>query len=69
MMEGIGHQGMAMPLSVDEFAYSIVQQAFADHYPTPAQELDLIIKPTWAHGSLADIDSLDLVPPSDKVII
>jgi hypothetical protein len=27
-MEGTGHHGMAMPLSMIEVAYSIVQQAF-----------------------------------------
>jgi hypothetical protein len=31
--------------------------------------LDLVLKPTWAQGSLADIDSLELVFPSDKAII
>jgi hypothetical protein len=69
MMEGTGHQGMAMPLFTTEVAYSIVQQASTDPDPTPAQELDLIIKPTWAQGSLADTDSLDLVFPLDESII
>ena len=35
-MEGIGHHGMAMPLSLVEVAYSIVQQASADLDLTPA---------------------------------
>jgi hypothetical protein len=69
MMEGIGHNGMAMPFSVEEVAYSIVQQAFVDPDPTPAKELDPVLEPIWAQGSLADTDSLDLVFPSDKVII
>jgi hypothetical protein len=43
MMEGTGHHGMAMPLSVTEVAYYTIQQAFADPDPTPAQELDLIL--------------------------
>jgi hypothetical protein len=68
-MEGTGNHGMAMPLSVEEFAYSIVQQVSANLDPTPTQELDLILKPTWAQGSLVDIDSLDLVFPSDEEII
>jgi hypothetical protein len=69
MMEGTGHHGMAMPLSMVEVVYSIVQQASADPDPTPAQELDPISEPTWARGSLADTDSLDLVLPSDEAII
>jgi hypothetical protein len=64
-MEGTGHPGMSMPLS----AYSLVQQALADTDPTPAQELDLTLEPIWAQGSLADIDSLDLVLPSDEAVI
>jgi hypothetical protein len=36
-MEGIGNSGMAMPLSVDEFAYNIVQQTSVDLNPIPAQ--------------------------------
>jgi hypothetical protein len=69
MMEGIGHHGMAMPLSMDEFAYSIVQQASVNPNMTPAQELDPVLEPIWAQGSLADIDSLDLVFPSYEAII
>jgi hypothetical protein len=69
MMEGTGHHGMAMPLSISEVAYSIVQQASADPDLTPAQELDPILEPTWAQGSLANTDSLDLVLPSDEAII
>jgi hypothetical protein len=60
---------MAITLSTEKIAYSIVQQAFADLDPTPAQELDLVLEPTWAQGSLVDIDSLDLVLPSDEAII
>jgi hypothetical protein len=69
MMEGIGHHGMAMPLSTTKVAYSLVQQASADPDPTPAQELDPILEPIWAQGSLADTDSLDLVFPLDEAII
>jgi hypothetical protein len=68
-MEGIGHPGMPMPLSATEVAYSLVQQASTDTDPTPAQELDPILDPIWAQGSLADTDSLDLVFPSDEVVI
>jgi hypothetical protein len=52
-----------------EFVYSIVQQASTNPDLTPAQELDTVPKPTWAQGSLADTDSLDLVLPSDEAII
>jgi hypothetical protein len=69
MMEGTGHHGMAMPLSMTEVVYSIVQQASMDPDLTPAQELDLVLEPIWAQGSLANTDSLDLVFPSDEVII
>jgi hypothetical protein len=60
---------MAMPLSMAEVAYSIVQQDFSDPDPTPAQELDLLLEPTWAQGSLVDTDSLELVLHLDEVII
>jgi hypothetical protein len=68
-MEGTGHHGMAMPLSMTEVAYSIVQQASTDLDPTPAQELDPILEPIWAQGSPATTDSLDLVFPSNEEII
>ena len=45
MMEGTGHPGMSMPLSIAEVAYSLLQQASVDTDPTPAQELDLILIP------------------------
>jgi hypothetical protein len=48
MMEGTRLHGMAMPLSMAEVAYSIVQQASANPDLTPAQELDLILEPIWA---------------------
>jgi hypothetical protein len=38
MMDGTGHPGMSMPLSVAEVAYSLVQQASANTNPTPTQE-------------------------------
>jgi hypothetical protein len=60
---------MAMPLSKVEVVYSIVQQASADPDPTPAQDLDPVLEPIWAQGSLTDTDSLELVLPSDKAII
>jgi hypothetical protein len=49
--------------------YSIVQQACADPNLTPAQELDTVLQPIWAQGSLAGTDSLELVFPSDEEII
>ena len=60
---------MAMPFFTIEVAYSIVQQASPDPDPTPTQELDPLLEPIWAQGSLATIDSLDLVLPSDKAVI
>jgi hypothetical protein len=64
-----GTSGMSMPLSAAEVAYSLVQQASANPDPTPAQELDPLLEPIWAQGSLANIDSLDLVLPSDEAVI
>jgi hypothetical protein len=68
-MDETGHSGMSIPLSVVEVAYSLVQQASANPEPTPAQELDPLLEPIWAQGSLANIDSLDLVLPSDEAAI
>jgi hypothetical protein len=68
-MEGTGHHGMSMPLSVAKVVYSLVHQDFTDPDPTPTQELDPILEPIWAQGSLTDTDSLDLVLPSDEEII
>jgi hypothetical protein len=61
--------GMSMPLSATEVVYSLVQQTSATPDPTPAQELDPLLEPIWAQGSLATTDSLDLVLPSDKSVI
>jgi hypothetical protein len=36
---------------------------------TPAQELDPRLEPIWAQGSLSNIESLDLVFPSDEAVI
>ena len=60
---------MSMPLSVAEVAYSLVQQASANPDPTPTQELDPLLEPVWAQGSLTHTDSLELVLPSDEVVI
>jgi hypothetical protein len=68
-MEGTGHLGMAMPLSTIEVVYSIVQQASVEPDPTPAQDLDPILEPIWAQGSLTTTYSLDLVLPSNEAII
>jgi hypothetical protein len=71
-MDGTGHPGMSMPLSTAEVAYSLVQQvqkASTNIDPTPTQELDPLLEPIWAQGSLANTDSLDLVFPSDEVVI
>ena len=69
MMDETGHLGMSMPLSATEVVYSLVQQALANTDPTSAQELDPLVEPIWAQGSLTYIDSLDLVLPSDKAVI
>jgi hypothetical protein len=69
MMDEVGHPGMSMPLSTTEVAYSLVQQTLANPDSTPAQELDPLLEPIWAQGSLANIDSLDLVFPSDEAVI
>jgi hypothetical protein len=68
-MEGIGHPGMAMPLSVEKFVYSIVQQASSNPNRNPVQELDPVLEPIWAQGSLTTTDSLDLVLPFDEAIL
>jgi hypothetical protein len=68
-MDEIGHPVMSMPFSVAELAYSLVQQALANTDPTPAQELDPLLDPIWAQISLTNVDSLDLVLPSDEAVI
>jgi hypothetical protein len=69
MMDETWHPGMSMPLSSTEVEYSLVQQASANTDLTPAQELDPLLEPIWAQGSLANINLLDLVLPSDEVVI
>jgi hypothetical protein len=69
LMEGIGNLGMAMPLSATEVAYNIFQQASVNPDLTPSQELDPVLEPIWAQYSLATQDYLDLVLPSDEVIL
>jgi hypothetical protein len=69
MMDETGHVGMSMPLSTAEVAYSLVQQASSTPDLNPAQELDPLLEPIWAQGSLATTDSLDLVLPSDEAVI
>jgi hypothetical protein len=68
-MDEIGHSGMSMPLSAAEVAYSLVHQASVNTNPTLAQELDPLLEPIWAQGSLANIDSLYLVFPSNEAVI
>jgi hypothetical protein len=68
-MDETGQSGMSMPLSTAEVAYSLVQQDSATPDPTPAQELDPLLEPIWAQGSLSTTDSLDLVLPSDDAVI
>jgi hypothetical protein len=47
-MDGIGHLGMSMPLSIAEVAYSLVQQTSAHTDLAPAQEFDPLLEPIWA---------------------
>jgi hypothetical protein len=69
MLEGTRNPGMAMPLSVEEVSYSFVHQALNDPDPTPTQDLDPVLEPIWAQGSLTTTNSLDLVFPFDEVIL
>jgi hypothetical protein len=69
MMDETRHPSMSMPLSIAEVAYSLVQQASTNTDLTPTQELDPLLQPIWAHGSLTNVDSLDLVLPSDESLI
>jgi hypothetical protein len=69
MMDETGHSDMSMPLLAAEVAYSLFQQASTSPDPTPAQELDPLLEPIWAQGSLATTDSLDLVLPSNEAVI
>jgi hypothetical protein len=68
-MDETGHSGMSMPLFSTEVAYSLVQQASSNPDLTPSQELGPLLEPIWAQGSLTNIDLLDLVLPSDEVVI
>jgi hypothetical protein len=68
-MDETGHLGISMPFSVAEVAYSFVHQASANTDMTPTQELHPLLEPIWAQGSLANIDSLDLVFSSDEAVI
>jgi hypothetical protein len=63
LMEGIGNLGMAIPLSMTEVAYNIIQQASTNPDPAPSQELDPVLEPVWAQ------DPLELVLPSNEVIL
>jgi hypothetical protein len=69
MMEGTEYHGMDMPLSMTEFSYSIIQRASTDLDPILSQELDAVLEPIWAQGSLFDTDSLNLFFPLNEVII
>jgi hypothetical protein len=68
-MEGARHPGMAMPLSVAEVAHNIVQQNLANPDSTAPQKLDLVFEPNWAQGYLPTTYPLDLIFPSDEVIL
>jgi hypothetical protein len=68
-MEGVGNTGMDMILSVLEVAYNIFQQNSTNPDLTPPQELDPDIEPIWAQEYLTTHDPLDLVFPSNEVIL
>jgi hypothetical protein len=68
-MEGKRNYGMSTPFSMTEFAYNIFEQASINPDLIPAQELDPILEPIWAQGSLSTKYSLDLVFPSNEVIL
>ena len=68
-MDVTGHAGMSTPLSAIEIAYSLVQQASATPDLISAQDLDPLLETIWAQDSLATTYSLDLVLPSDEVVI
>jgi hypothetical protein len=68
-MDETRHPGMSMPLSAAEVAYYLVQQSSANTDLTPVQDLDPLLEPIWAQGSLANTDSLDLVLPSNEAVI
>jgi hypothetical protein len=68
-MDETRHSDMSMPLLAAEVAYSLVQQASANPDLTLTQELDPLLEPIWAQGSLATINLLDLVLPSDEAVI
>ena len=68
-MEGKWNFGMAMLLFIENIVYNIIQQASVDPDPTPTQELDPVLEPIWAQGSLTTTNYLDLVFPFDEVII
>jgi len=68
-MEGKGNIGMSMPLSAAKVAYKIFWQTLANPDPTLVQDLDPILEPIWAQGSLTIEDPLDLVFPYDEMIL
>ena len=60
---------MAMPLSMTEVVYIIAQQTSSNPDHAPPQKLDLILEPIWAQDSLSTQYPLDLVFPSNEVIL
>jgi hypothetical protein len=69
MVDETGNPGMSMPLFATEVVYSLLQQASSNPDSTPAQELDPFLEPIWAQCSLSNVDLLDLVLPSDEIVI
>jgi hypothetical protein len=68
-MEWVGHPRMDMPLSTTKVAYNIFQQASINPDPDPPHELDPVLEPILAQDSLSTHDPLDLVLPSNEVIL
>jgi len=58
LMQGVGSPSMVMPLSVVEVGYSIVQQTSINYYPTPPQEIYIVLESIWAQESLTSHDPL-----------
>jgi hypothetical protein len=68
-MEGVGHLGMTMPLSIVDVSYSIVQQASTNPNLAPPQELDPILEYVWAQDSLTTYYPMELLFPYDEAIL
>jgi hypothetical protein len=64
--EGQSHAGMSMPLSETNIVYQAILDSSVDPYPTTSltDEVDPILRPTWATSLPCSHDSLDETLPS-----